>query len=93
MSKRVFVLLILLMSLSLIGIISIQAYYINGSVKNEKERFEFNVNKVLNYVSNTLEEREKSEYVYKLQVIMAQGVKVDTAAIRNLYIIQEDFDS
>ncbi len=93
MSKRVFVLLILLMSLSLIGIISIQAYYINGSVKNEKERFEFNVNKVLNYVSNTLEEREKSEYVYKLQDLMAQGVKVDTAAIRNLYIIQEDFDS
>ena len=39
MSKRIFVLLILLMSLSLIGIISIQAYYINGSVKNEKERF------------------------------------------------------
>ncbi len=93
MSKRIFVLLILLMSLSLIGIISIQAYYINGSVKNEKERFAFNVNKVLNYVSNTLEDREKSEYVYKLQDLMSQGVKVDTAAIRNLYIIQEDYDS
>ena len=93
MSKRIFVLLILLMSLSLIGIISIQAYYINSSVKNEKERFEFNVNKVLNYVSNTLEDREKSEYVYKLQDLMSQGVKVDTAAIRNLYIIQEDYDS
>ncbi|WP_308992135.1 HAMP domain-containing sensor histidine kinase [Mariniflexile litorale] len=93
MSKKIFVLLILLMSLSLIGIIFVQGYYINGSVKNEKERFRFNVNKVLNYVSNTIEKREYSEYVYKLQDLISQGVKVDTAAIRNLYIIKEDFDS
>ena len=81
------------MSLSLIGIIFVQAYYINNSVKNEKERFKFNVNKVLNYVSNTIEKSEKSEYVYKLQDLISQGVKVDTAAIRNLYIIKEDLDS
>ncbi|MGK0253637.1 MAG: two-component system phosphate regulon sensor histidine kinase PhoR [Mariniflexile sp.] len=81
------------MSLSLIGIIFVQAYYINGSVNNEKERFKFNVNKVLNYVSNTLEDREKAEYIYELQDRMSHGITVDTAAIRNLYIIQEDFDS
>lgn len=93
MSKKIFVLLILLMSLSLIGIIFVQAYYINGSVKNEKDRFKFNVDKVLNYVSNSLEEREKAEYVYKLQDLMSKGYEVDTAAIRNLYIIKEDLDS
>ncbi len=81
------------MSLSLIGIIFVQAYYIEGSVKNEKERFKFNVDKVLNYVSNSLEERERAEYVYKLQDIMFKGYEVDTAAIRNLYIIREDLDS
>lgn len=81
------------MSLSLIGIIFVQAYYINGSVKNEKERFRFNVNKVLNYVSNTIEKREYSEYVYTLQGLISQGVEVDTSVIRNLYIIKEDFDS
>ncbi|PLB18654.1 MAG: Two-component system sensor histidine kinase [Flavobacteriaceae bacterium FS1-H7996/R] len=93
MSKKIFILLILLMSLSLIGIIFVQAYYINGSVKNEKERFRFNVNKVLNYVSNTIEKREYSEYVYTLQGLISQGVEVDTSVIRNLYIIKEDFDS
>ena len=93
MSKRIFILLTLLMSLSLIGIIFVQAYYIKGSVKNERERFKFNVNKALNYVSNTLEKREYSEYVYKLQDLISKGVKVDTAAIRSLYIINEDFDS
>ncbi|MCB4797489.1 sensor histidine kinase [Neotamlana laminarinivorans] len=46
------------MSLSLIGIISIQAYYINNSVKNEKEHFKFNVLTALNYVSNIIEENE-----------------------------------
>jgi two-component system phosphate regulon sensor histidine kinase PhoR len=81
------------MSLSLIGIIFVQAYYINGSVKNEKERFRFNVNKVLNYVSNTIEKREYSEYVYTLQGLISQGVEVDTSVIRDLYIIKEDFDS
>lgn len=81
------------MSLSLIGIIFVQAYYINGSVKNERERFRFNVNKVLNYVSNTIEKREYSEYVYTLQGLISQGVEVDTSVIRNLYIIKEDFDS
>lgn len=93
MNKKIFILLVLLMSLSLIGIIFVQAYYINGSVNNEKERFKFNVNKALSYVSNTLENKEKAEYVYKLQDLMSQGVTVDTAAIRNLYIVQEDFDS
>lgn len=81
------------MSLSLIGIIFVQAYYINGSVKNEKERFRFSVNKVLNYVSNTIEKREYAEYVYKLQDLISKGEKVDTTAIRNLYIIKEDLDS
>ena len=93
MSKKIFILLILLMSLSLIGIIFVQSYYIRGSVNNERERFKFNVNKVLNYVSNTIDDREKAEYVYKLQDLMSKGVTVDTAAIRGLYIIQEDFDS
>ncbi|TGV01665.1 sensor histidine kinase [Flavivirga rizhaonensis] len=81
------------MSLSLIGIISIQAYYINDSVENEKERFKFNVNTALHYVSNTIQKKEYSEYVYKLQDLISKGVTVDTAAIRNLYIIQKDFDS
>ncbi|MCB4809301.1 HAMP domain-containing histidine kinase [Tamlana sp. 62-3] len=58
MRKRIFILLIILMSLSLIGIISIQAYYINESVKNEKEHFKFNVVTALNYVSNIIEENE-----------------------------------
>ncbi|GAA4282380.1 sensor histidine kinase [Gaetbulibacter aestuarii] len=93
MSKRKFFLLIVLMSLSLIGIISIQAYYINNSVKNEKDRFTDNVKTALYYVSNTIQKREYSEYVYKLQDLISNNAVVDTASIRNLYVVQENQDS
>ena len=65
MGKKLFILLIILMSLSLVGIIAIQAYYINDSVDNENERFNFNVVKALNYVSNTIEENESEMYFSK----------------------------
>ncbi len=93
MNKRLFNLLVLLMSLSLIGIIFIQAYYINNTVKNEEQQFTFKVKMALSYTSNSIEEREYREFVYKFQDLIAKGVKGDTAAIRNLYILQEDNDS
>ena len=93
MSKKIFILLVLLMSLSLIGIIFVQAFYIKNSVKNEEEQFALNVKRALIDVSNTIEDREYREYVFKLQDLMARGVKVDTSAIRNLYVRQDDIDS
>ncbi|MEJ2113139.1 MAG: HAMP domain-containing sensor histidine kinase [Flavobacteriaceae bacterium] len=93
MSKRIFILLVLLMSLSLIGIIFVQAYYINNSVENKEEQFTYNVKRILIDVSSDIEEREYTEYVYKFQELMARGVKVDTTAIKNLYIVQDDQDS
>ena len=85
MNKRLFVLLMVLMSLSLVGIIFVQAYYINNTVKNEEEQFTFNVKKSLSYTSNAIEDRELKEYNTKFQDLVAKGVSVDTTAIRNLY--------
>lgn len=89
MSKRVFVLLIVLMSLSLIGIISVQAYYINDSVYNEKERFIYNVKKSLSYVSNTIETKEFDEYFEKYQNLDKEK-KTDSTAISQLFIYQQN---
>lgn len=93
MNKKLFVLLVLVMSLSLIGIIFVQGYYINNNVKNEQQQFTFKVKKALSYTSNAIEEREYREFVYKFQELIAKGIKGDTTAIRNLYIFQEDNDS
>ncbi len=85
--------LVLLMSLSLIGIIFVQAYYINNTLINKEEQFTFKVKKALSYTSNAIQDREYKEYVYKFYDLIAQGIEGDTAAIRNLYIFQDDIDS
>jgi two-component system phosphate regulon sensor histidine kinase PhoR len=55
------------MSLSLIGIILLQAYYIKGAELNQRERFESNVKKTLANVSNTIETNELDGYFEKFQ--------------------------
>ena len=90
MSKKIFIALILLMSLSLIGIIFVQAYYISNSIQNKEEQFEFNVKKALSHVSKIIENREYAQYVYKFQDLLAKDVALDTTDIRNLWVIQED---
>ena len=85
MSKRIFVLLVLLMSMSLIGIIFVQAYYIKDSVRNEKERFEFNVKKSLNYVSNAIEKKELDSLYRKYQNLDDEK-KGDSTAVSKLFI-------
>ena len=82
------------MSLSLIGIIFVQAYYINNTVKNEQQQFTFKVKKALSFTSNAIQENEYREYVYKFQDLMARkGVQIDTTDIRNLIVVQDDLDS
>ncbi|PWH82095.1 two-component sensor histidine kinase [Algibacter marinivivus] len=77
------------MSLSLVGIIAIQAYYINDSVENEKERFKFNVVKALNYVSNTIEENESEKYFAKF-LNLDSDKKADEDAVSQLLIYQKN---
>jgi two-component system phosphate regulon sensor histidine kinase PhoR len=89
MGKKLFILLIILMSLSLVGIIAIQAYYINDSVDNENERFKFNVVKALNYVSNTIEENESEMYFSKFLNLDSEK-KTDEDAVSQLLIYQKN---
>ena len=82
------------MSLSLIGIIFVQAYHINNTVKNEEEQFTDKVKRVLSSTATTIEELEYKEYAFRFRELMAEkGVQVDTTDIRNLWIIQEDLNS
>ena len=89
MNKRVFALLLILMSLSLIGIIFVQAYFIRDAVQNEKQRFTFNVKKTLSYVSNTIETNELNKYFSKYQKL-DRDKKGDSAAVSQLFIYQQN---
>ncbi len=93
MSKRIFILLVLLMSLSLIGIIFVQAYYIKDAVNNEKERFTFNVKKSLTYVSNQIEKDELATYFKKYQTLVNEKKEADSVSVAQLFIYQQNNDT
>ncbi|MGB6268804.1 MAG: histidine kinase dimerization/phospho-acceptor domain-containing protein, partial [Olleya sp.] len=81
------------MSCSLIGIILVQAYYINNALQNTDKQFNFNVKKALSYVSNTIENQEKEDYLIKFTELLNQGSINDTTAIINIYIKEDNSDS
>ncbi len=65
MNKIFFRLLLILMSLSLIGIILVQVYWFNTSFKNNDEQFKFHVKQVIGNVANKLEKQEAYSFYDK----------------------------
>ena len=63
MSKRLFISLVVLMSLSLIGIILVQGYWIKTSVDNKEEQFSQTVNQALLRVSEKIRETEQRNFI------------------------------
>ena len=62
MGKRVFVLIIILMSISLIGIISVQVFWIKNTIQITEEQFTSNVRFALAKVSEDIKEHEFNEF-------------------------------
>ncbi|MDA9002209.1 HAMP domain-containing histidine kinase [Flavobacteriaceae bacterium] len=90
MNKKLFTLLVILMSLSLIGIIFVQAYFINNSLETKEGQFSFNVKKALNYTTTQLADNEYKKYVKALNKIISEGRDPDTTAIRNITVYKQD---
>jgi two-component system, OmpR family, phosphate regulon sensor histidine kinase PhoR len=65
MNKFIFRLLILLMSLSLIGIILVQVYWFHTSLEKNEEEFKFHVKQILNNVSQKLQKQEEYTFYNK----------------------------
>jgi two-component system phosphate regulon sensor histidine kinase PhoR len=65
MNKLFFRLLVMLMSLSLIGIILVQVYWFNTSFKNNDEQFKFHVKQVIGNVADKLQNREAYSFYDK----------------------------
>ncbi len=61
MSKKIFVLIVALMSISLVGIIAVQLYWINNAVESKKEQFNNDVQKSLNSVAEIIHQREQDQ--------------------------------
>ena len=89
-----FKLLIVLMSVSIIGIICVQIFWLHTSLENNKEQFKYNVSQILNSVSNILAEDEVTDYMREFKA-MAENVNADSEkkAVREFKYIKRDLDT
>ena len=90
MSKKLFVSLVVLMSISLIGIIFVQGYWIKTTIENKEEQFSVSVNQGLKSVANTIERRELTDF---LAVIAGQIDSMKNpveSEISKLFVFESD---
>ena len=93
MSKRTLILLITLMSVSLIGVIIIQGFFIVEIYRDAERKFNNDSSIALSEGVEWLEKREFRRYVVKFRDLISSGGAIDTTAINSLYIIKEDSDN
>ncbi len=90
MGRKLFVMLIVLMSLSLIGIISVQVFFINKSLENEGKQFTLNVKRSLSFVSDAIEDKEFKNFAARMHRLISSGAVADSTAFRELIVKTED---
>ncbi|MCB7479676.1 sensor histidine kinase [Christiangramia sediminis] len=67
MNKKLFVLLVALMSLSLIGIIFVQGYWIKSTIDDREQQFSYNAKQLLLNVSEEIQNREFEQYYFQFK--------------------------
>lgn len=79
------------MSLSLIGIILVQLYWISISLDKNEEEFKYHVQQVLGNVSNTINEQELvSFYNYYNKIIDSTGKVPKQEELKEIYFYERD---
>ena len=90
MGKKIFVLIVVLMSISLIGIVSVQLYWINNAIESKEIQFKSDVKKALARVSERLEVKEQDLYYNKIESFIKTKRFLNKAQIKNFLIQQID---
>ncbi len=80
------------MSVSLIGIIFIQSFFIIKNYQENEKQFTSNVNYVLGETATMVERMEFRKYVTKFKDLINSESLIDTSSINNLIIIEENQD-
>ena len=93
MNKKLFVLLVILMSLSLTGIIFVQVYWIRTSINDKEEQFSRTVTDILDKVANRVEKREMKDYSDRLASLVDSIGQPKTTQFRNFLFVDRDLNS
>lgn len=91
MRKRIFALIVILMSIALIGIISVQVFWIKNTVQITEEQFSANVKFALAKVSEDIKQREFNDFYFKVAELYKNGEKLKESEIRKF--IYEKIDT
>ena len=78
------------MSLSLIGIIFVQGYWISSSVDSKREQFGFNAKQALEATVRNIENRELEDYFYPVQKMVDSIGVPDDVTFDEYFSINED---
>lgn len=83
-----FVVIVVLMSISLIGIIAVQLYWINNALESKKEQFKNDVQKSLGRAAERINEKETAVFRTKVRNFISKKGNPDNAEIKE-FLIQE----
>ena len=70
MNKKIYFTLVFSMSIALIGIILVQAFWIQTTLDNKEEQFSLNINQALKTVSEQIQSRELRDYLAVYQKLV-----------------------
>jgi two-component system phosphate regulon sensor histidine kinase PhoR len=91
MNKLFFRLLVLLMSLSLIGIILVQVYWFNTSLRNNEEQFRFHVKQIIGEVAETLSQDDQVRFFNAFEKLQdSTGTIPESQDMLELYYVQKN---
>lgn len=90
MNKRIFVLLVVLMGFALIGIITVQIFWIRSSVEIREKQFTTSVKFALHEVSENIRNREFNEYVEEFSHLFDEINQSKESKVRDYFFQQID---
>ncbi|CAA0208516.1 Two-component system sensor histidine kinase [Tenacibaculum maritimum] len=90
MGKKIFILIVFLMSVSLIGIISVQVYWIKDAIKNKHQEFETDVRIALARTAERIKEKEREESYREYSKFFENDQFRTNAEIKNFLFQQID---
>lgn len=93
MNTRLFKILVVLMSISLVGIIAVQGLWIKDAVDNSEEQFSIAAKQVLINVSQQLEKNELEHYYFEFAAIADKTQPLSSQLSELFQFKKEDEDS
>ncbi len=90
MNRKIFILLIILMSIAVIGIITVQILWINNSVEIRTKDFSSDVKSALFEASKNIEKREFRDFIDEHRPIFEMSKQINKRNLREFYFEKLD---